>query len=59
MMRRSGKVLDDCETYGRAPGVDGAQYDPRPPRRDRSEMQQFARGTPNHPDGSFDVFSGR
>jgi phage terminase large subunit-like protein len=59
MMRRHGKLLDDCETYGRAPGIDGAQYDPRPPRPQRRTETQFARGTPNHPDGAFDVFTGR
>jgi phage terminase large subunit-like protein len=38
MMRRSGKVLNDCDSYGRAPGVAGADaYDPRPYRAPRSE----------------------
>ena len=58
MMRRHGKSLETCETYGRAPGIDGGPYDPRPPRRERAESQ-FARGTPSHPDGDFDVFTGR
>jgi len=59
MMRRSGKLTDECEMYGRAPGVsDGSQYMPRPWRSDRRRESQFARGTPSHPDGSFDVFSG-
>ncbi|MGB6536055.1 MAG: terminase family protein [Xanthobacteraceae bacterium] len=59
MMRRHGKLPDACESYGVAPGVDnGARYDPRPPRPDRRQTQ-FARGTPNHPDGAFDVFTGR
>jgi Terminase RNaseH-like domain len=54
MMRRSGKVLGDCELYGRSPGVDGAQYDPRPPRRDRSDPRAgIAQGV------DFDVFTGR
>jgi hypothetical protein len=58
MMRHTGKLLDDCEVYGRSPGVDGAQYDPRPPRRDRSDPRtQFARGSPNHPDGACDIWS--
>ncbi len=52
MMRRSGKVLDDCETYGRAPGADPANYDPRPPRRE-PELQPLAKGL------DFDVFTGR
>ncbi|MGB6549994.1 MAG: hypothetical protein WBF24_14360, partial [Xanthobacteraceae bacterium] len=59
MMRRSGKLLDLCETYGRAPGVDGAQYDPRPPRRDQGRRQQFARGTPSHEDGDINPFTGQ
>ena len=37
MMRRSGELFDDCDVYGRSPGVDGAQYNPRPPSRDRSD----------------------
>jgi phage terminase large subunit-like protein len=57
MMRRHGKVLDGCETYGRAPGVDGAQYDPRPPRPDTRRETQFAKGSMNHPDGGYDLFS--
>jgi hypothetical protein len=38
MMRRNGKLLDECEPYGRAPGVDTSDmlYDPRPPRQPRS-----------------------
>ena len=60
MMRRKGKRSTSCETYGRAPGVDGAQYDPRPLRPDRTDpREQFARGTPNHPDGGFYVWTGR
>jgi hypothetical protein len=43
---------------GRGPGINGGPYDPRPPRRERAESQ-FARGIPNHPDGDFDVFTGR
>ena len=53
MMRRSGKLLDDCEAYGRAPGVDGAQYDPRPWRPERRRETQLAAGV------DFDVFTGR
>jgi phage terminase large subunit-like protein len=60
MMRRHGKLLDACESYGRAPGVDGAQYDPRPPRPDRGNPNtRFAIGSPNHPGGEPDIFTGR
>ena len=61
MMRRSGKLPEECERFGRAPGVadDGAGYMPRPWGNDRKPQSRFARGTSNHPDGSFDVFSGR
>ena len=52
MMRRSGKLLDGLETYGRAPGADPGNYDPRPPRRDRSRDTELARGL------DFDVFTG-
>jgi hypothetical protein len=34
MTRTQGKMLDACESYGRAPGVAG-EYDPRPTRADR------------------------
>jgi hypothetical protein len=57
MMRRNGKALDNCETYGRAPGTD-VNYDPRPARNANGSQTQFARGTPNHPDGDFNVFTG-
>jgi phage terminase large subunit-like protein len=44
MMRRSGKPLEACDDYGRAPGVDTADvYDPRP-RRDRSREPAVAKG---------------
>jgi hypothetical protein len=54
MMRRQGRALEGCEGYGRAPGVDGAQYDPRPklllnPR----PQQQMAKGI------DFDLFNGQ
>jgi hypothetical protein len=52
MMRRSGKPLEACEEYGRAPGASSPEmYDPRP-RRDRSHEQQVARNV------DFDVFTG-
>jgi hypothetical protein len=52
MMRRKGRLLEECEPYGRAPGVDvGTQYDPRPPQRQRG--QRMASGI------DFDVFTGR
>jgi len=57
MMRRSGKLLEGCDTYGRAPGVDGAQYDPRPPRQQQYRGTQFAKGTSmNRP---IDAFTGQ
>ena len=52
MMRRSGKLSEECESYGLAPGVDvRTQYDPRPQRRRQGE-QQMAKGI------NFDVFTG-
>ena len=48
MMRRHGKSLETCETYGRAPGIDGGPYDPRPPRRGADDG--LAKGV------DFDVF---
>jgi phage terminase large subunit-like protein len=56
MMRRQGKALDLCETYGRAPGADAGQYDPRPPRNANGQQSQFARGTPLHHEGDMDPF---
>jgi hypothetical protein len=51
MMRRSGKQLDVCDAYGRAPGVETADtYDPRP-RRDRSRETGMAKGI------DFNLFS--
>jgi phage terminase large subunit-like protein len=52
MMRRSGKPLSECEQFNIGNGL----YNGRP-SLDRSP--QFARGTPNHPDGDFDPFTGR
>jgi hypothetical protein len=50
MMRRSGKLLEACEEYGGAPGVDiGAAYDPRPPRN-RSPSGRRAK--------DWDIFTG-
>jgi hypothetical protein len=44
MMRRLGKVPNDCEPYGRAPGVPSPDiYDPRP-RREQSKGPQLATG---------------
>jgi phage terminase large subunit-like protein len=58
MMRRSGKLLDECDSYGRAPGAhDAGAYDPRPPRPDRSREQRFAKGTAH--DQPFDLFTGK
>ena len=61
MSRHKGRLLDACESYGRAPGVAG-EYDPRPTRLDRERIdprQRFAIGSANHPDGGFDIFTGR
>ena len=53
MMRRSGKLAEDCEAYGRAPGVDmGHAYDPRPPRRQNQESR-IAKGV------DFDPWTGK
>ena len=54
MMRRSGKLAEDCEAYGRAPGVDmGQGYDPRPPRR-QNPQSRIAKGVDD-----WDVFTGK
>jgi hypothetical protein len=53
MMRRSGRLLDECENYGRAPGaMDGSQFDPRPRQQPR-RTEQYASGL------DFDLFTGR
>jgi hypothetical protein len=50
MMRREGRLLEACESYGQAPGaMDASQFDPRSPRRERREPE-MAR------DIDFDVF---
>lgn len=52
MMRRSGKPLDECEPYNRAPGTDDpSAYDPRP-RVAPGLHDQRAAGV------DFDVFTG-
>jgi len=53
MSRRKGKLLDGCETYGRAPGVDGAEFDPRPARQANGQGPKYAIGSANHPDGDW------
>jgi phage terminase large subunit-like protein len=54
MMRRSGKQRDECDAYGRAPGVESADaYHPRSVHRDPSREQRIAHNV------DFDVFSGR
>ena len=55
MMRRHGKPLSACEGvgYGNMP------YAMQRPERNGNRATQFARGTPNHPDGDFDIFTGR
>lgn len=53
MMRRSGKLLEACEEYGRAPGAGSPEmYDPRP-RPNRTREPQMAKGL------DFDLFTGR
>jgi phage terminase large subunit-like protein len=40
MSRRMGRQLEECESYGRAPGVPTPDmFDPRPTRRDREKAQ--------------------
>jgi phage terminase large subunit-like protein len=52
MMRRSGRRLDECEAYGRAPGVEVLDiYDPRP--------RPAQRNPPRAVDNDFDLFTGR
>jgi phage terminase large subunit-like protein len=53
MMRRYFKDLTECG--GGAPGV----MWPTASIRRGSSGPSFARGTPNHPDGDFDLFTGR
>jgi hypothetical protein len=53
MMRRNGKPLSDCEGIGFGPQPYAAQ------RSQGNRQTQFARGTANHPDGEFDIFTGR
>ena len=52
MMRRHGKALSAC---------DGVGFGNMPYARQSAERggSQFARGTPNHPDGDFNVFTGQ
>jgi phage terminase large subunit-like protein len=54
MMRRSGKPLEQCRGIGYGTLPYAYQNPAGPDSRTR-----FARGTSNHPDGSFDVFTGR
>jgi hypothetical protein len=52
MMSRHGKLPSDCESYGRARGMDdGARYDPRPwnTSAERPRSKSY---------GSFDLFTG-
>jgi hypothetical protein len=52
-MRRNFKTLEECGGHflGRAGWGAGQER--------RSREQRFARGSPNHPDGEFDVFTGK
>jgi phage terminase large subunit-like protein len=59
MMRRSGRPLDDCESYGRAPGVSSPDmYDPRPPRHNNGAGKRFAIGSPSHSGGGINPWTG-
>jgi len=53
MMRRSGKPLDGCEPYGRAPGVDVVDIDDPRPRPSLRSNSPIAAGT------DFDVSTGQ
>jgi hypothetical protein len=53
MMRRQGKPLSECE------GIGFSNLPYARQRADSSRATQFARGTANHPDGDFDVFTGQ
>jgi hypothetical protein len=53
MMKRHGKQRSECDGIGFGNMPYAGQ------RRDSSAPAQFARGTPSHPDGDFDVFTGR
>ncbi len=60
MMRAQGKMLDDCDSYGRAPGVAG-EYDPRPTRMDRERIdprRRYAKGSIGDTSGYVDPFTG-
>jgi phage terminase large subunit-like protein len=51
MMRRNGKQLDTCESYGRAPGVGPPEvWNPRPSPRSNNRANQVA--------DDWDVFTG-
>jgi phage terminase large subunit-like protein len=52
MMRRNGKPLTECEGIGYGALPYAAQ-------RSQQRQQRFARGTPNHPGGDIDPFTGQ
>jgi hypothetical protein len=54
MMRRAGKPLDQCqgEGFGNRP-----RAHQQPMARAIDPRQRFAKGSANHPDGSYDLFS--
>ena len=56
MMRRSGKPRSECEGIGIGGG--GMPYAGQQPDRSQRRASQFARGTPNHPDGDMNPFTG-
>jgi hypothetical protein len=62
MARRSGKPLVGIEMYGKAPGaIDVSKFDPLPSNRYASapRRQRYVRGSPNHPDGPMNPWTGR
>ena len=58
MMRRSGKVLDECKSYGKAPGA----HDPPPmilARRAARPQPRTALRQGTRQNQPFDLFTGR
>ena len=53
MMRRSGKARSECEGIGFGPLPYAGQ------QRASGPGSGFAIGTPNHPGGEFDLFTGK
>ena len=53
MMRRAGKAKSECDGIGFGPLPYAGQH------RASGAGSGFAIGTPNHPGGEFDLFTGR